>query len=202
MGRLDGRSSLELAHGQSEPMTWRRSLLPYLGGLLALLTVGCDRRPDSESDYRGVASRIAGSWRLLREDQFPFVGHPPCLETLSIDMDSPSTASAVVTFCGGSPSEQSRGVTVEIADEPFHPDPTARECRMTWDSGSTSPREMHVRWSEAVYSARGDGPAFYAEDVLTVEFSGSWLADQPNAQGAIVDYARETSAAAANYSPR
>lgn len=183
-------------------MPFRRSLaiVLCLVGSLSLLTICCDRPPDRESEYRGAASRIEGRWRLLREDQTPFVSHPPCLETLRIDLDSPSTSTAFVTFCGGGPSELSGRVTVEVADEPSDPYATGRGCRMNWEPGSTGPpREMHVRWSEAVYEQVS---AFYAEDVLTVEFSGPWLADRPNAFGALVIYARDTADAAPAYNPR
>ena len=180
-------------------MALRSCLLFGLVAALAL-TVDCNRPTDPEAAYRSLASRIAGSWRLLREDHSPFLAHPPCLETLRIDMDAPTTSTAAVTYCAGGPSELSQRVALEIV---AHPDPSRRECRINWDPGSTgAPREMRMLWSDAVYSVGGDGPVFYAEDVLTVEFSGPWLAEQPNAWGAIVDYARDTSAAAANYNPK
>jgi hypothetical protein len=118
-------------------------------------------------------------------------------------MDSPETSTALVTFCGGSSSELSRRVTVEVLGDAGQPDPTARECRMNWDEGATGPRrEMYARWSEAVYIESEVRPAFYAEDVLTVQFNGPWLADQPNTFGAMVKYARAPAGALSDYSPK
>jgi hypothetical protein len=73
-------------------------------------------------------------------------------------------------------------------------------CRVTWEpSQGGGPLELWLRWADAVYSESEDAPAFYAEDVLTVEFAGPWRDGQ---LGALIDYVRDTTAAAASYSPR
>jgi hypothetical protein len=175
-----------------------------LVGPLSMLPIGCTRQPDRESDYRALAAHVAGGWRLARDDDL-YHGHPPCFDTLIVEMDSPSTSTALVTFCGGDSPDLSRRVTVEVlhdaAMEEAHPELFASECRLSWESSSSgATRVMHVFWSDAAYVVSADEPCFYAEDVLHVDFIGWELPGEP--AGAMVIYAREQGAATPAYSPK
>ena len=170
---------------------FRSPLAMCLASLLGL-QFGCDRVPERELDYTAASARISGTWRLVEDDDL-FHGRTSCFSTLLLEMDSPSESTAYISFCPGEAPELSRRLAVEVVLDPVHGrsfEDVSPQCRLTWERATDgSALEVWLQWAAVTYTEHADRPAFYAEDVLYVDFVGRWFPGEPT--GAHLVYARD-----------